>query len=203
MEVEREDVIAFIKDNYLLFIGFCIPLVIFFLFMLVQSINRSIIDDPEYGAIFVADYDSFSRYKPYTVLVEHGKLVIEKNRPEPGSERELDYTKHPAVFFFDNRTLATRRLNIDFSKVAPNNKIISKEIDELNRKPMTTDRVSPDGYMFSYRTGKADAMVAGLFNSSFQHQGHAIYKGSKIINIVYEGKRITDPQFLAWVDTSK
>jgi hypothetical protein len=70
----------------------------------------------------------------------------------------------------------------------------------INLYPLSTERVSGDGYMFSYRTGKADAMVAGLFSSSIYHQGHAIYKGSKIINVVYEGKRVVDPQFLAWVD---
>ncbi|MBU0800409.1 MAG: hypothetical protein KKA05_05330, partial [Alphaproteobacteria bacterium] len=92
------------------------------------------------------------------------------------------------------------RLEIDFNKVAPNNKVVDDDITAINRWPLLTERVSPDGYMFSYRTGKADALVAGLFSSSYYHQGYAIYKGSKIINIIYGGKRIADPQFLAWID---
>lgn len=199
--MDRDQIIAFAKENIPLLIGFSIPLVLLFLFLTVQSINRAIIRNPEYSAVFVADYDGFSRYKPYTVLVEHGKLVIEKNRPEPGSTHPLDYSKVPSIFYFDHKTLQTKRLNIDFNNVAPNNKILSDELNEINRYPLLTERASPDGYMFSYRSGKADAMVAGLFNSSFYHQGYAIYKGSKIINIVYGGKRITDPQFLAWVES--
>lgn len=200
--MDRDELRTLIKDNFPLFIAFCVPLVLLFLFLTAQSINRALIRNPEYSAVFVADYDGFARYKPYTVLVEHGQLVIERNRPEPGSDRELDYSRTPSIFLFDNRTLSTRRLNIDFNNVAPNHKIVSPEITAINKNPLLTERVSPDGYMFSYRAGKAETMVAGLFKSSFHHQGYAIYKGGKIINIVYGGKRITDPQFLAWVDTS-
>lgn len=202
MELERDDIIRFIRENFPLFIGFCIPLVLLFLFLTIQSINRAIIRDPQYGAVFVADYFPFDRYKPYTVLIERGKLIIEKNKPEPGSTIPLDYSKVPSLFYFDPSTMKTRKLNIDFNKTAPNGKIIGPELSMINQHPLSTERVSGDGYMFSYRSGKADAMVAGLFSSSFYHQGHAIYKGSKIINIVYEGKRVVDPQFLAWVEVS-
>lgn len=202
MELEREQIIAFIKENFPLFIGFCIPLVLLFIFLLAQSINRAIIRDPVYGAVFVADYFPYDRYKPYTVLIEHGKLVIEKNKPEPGSNVPLDYSKVPSLFFFDPATMKTRKLNIDFNSLTPNGKVIGPEMTMINSHPLSTERLSGDGYMFSYRAGKADAMVAGLFSSSFYHQGHAIHKGSKIINIVYEGKRVVDPQFLAWVEVT-
>lgn len=199
--MDRDQIKAFARENIPLLIGFSIPLILLFLFLTIQSINRAIIRNPAYSAVFVADYDAFSRYKPYTVLVEHGKLVIKKNQPEPGSTQSLAYDKHPALFYFDHKTLQTKRLQIDFNNVAPNDKILSPEIDEINRYPLLTERLSPDGYMFSHRSGKADAMVAGLFKKSFYHQGYAIYKGGKIINIIYGGKRITDPQFLAWVDS--
>jgi hypothetical protein len=202
MELEREDIIRLIRENFPLFIGFCIPLILLFLFLTVQSINRAIIRDPQFAAVFVADYFPYDRYKPYTVLVEHGKLVIEKNKPEPGSNVPLDYSKVPSLFFFDPSTLKTRKMNINFNNVTPTGKISDPELTMINSHPLSTERISGDGYMFSYRTGKADAMVAGLFSSSFYHQGHAIYKGSKIINIVYEGKRVVDPQFLAWVEVS-
>lgn len=198
--MDRDQKTSFIRENTPLLIGFSIPLLIFCAVMLFQSISRSIIHDPAYSAVFVADYDAFNRYKPYTVLVEHGKLVIEKNLPEPDSERVPDYSKKPSIYYFDHKTKQTRRLDIDFDNVAPNNYIVSPELSAINRRPLLTERLSPDGYMFSYRSGKADAMVAGLFNSSFQHQGYAIYKGGKIINITHNGKRIADPQFLAWID---
>ena len=76
-----------------------------FLFLTIQSINRAIIRDPVYGAVFVADYFPSDRYKPYTVLIEHGKLVIKKNQPEPGSNIPLDYSQVPSLFFFDPATL--------------------------------------------------------------------------------------------------
>lgn len=201
--MEPDRLRTLIKENLPLFIGFCIPLVLLFLFLTFQSINRAIIRDPLYGAVFVADYFPFDRYKPYTVLVEHGKLVVQRNKPEPGSDVALDYSKTPNIFFFDPATLSTRRLNIDFSKATANGHVLSREIDMINGYPLTIDRLSPDGYMFSYRAGKADAMVAGLFSSSFYHQGHAIYKGGKIFNIIHNGKRIADPQFLAWVETGR
>lgn len=202
-EPQNSNLSKMIRENLPLFIGFCIPLVILFVFLTFQSINKSIIRDPLYGAVFVADYFPDDRYKPYTVLVEHGKLVIQRNKPEPGSVVQPDYTKMPSLFYFDPKTLQTRYMNIGFKDISQSGRVLSPEIDMVNAyQPLIAERVSPDGYIFSYRAGMAENKVAGVVSSSFYHQGHAIYKGGKIINIVYGGRRVLDPQFLAWVNVS-
>jgi hypothetical protein len=196
MDIDNDELKSLIRENFPLVIGFSIPLVIFAIVMIVSAVNRAIIEDPQYSAVFVTNYNQFDRYKPYTVLVEHNKLVIEKNKPEPGSDHMLDYNQTPLIFLFDHTTLGTRLLSIDFNNVA-NDKVVSPDLTALNSHELITDRLSPDGYIFSFRTGKAES---GLFSASFFHQGYAVYKGSKIINILYNGRRIPDPQFLAWVD---
>lgn len=201
--MDREDIHRFIRENTPLVICFCVPLVILFIVLTFQAAQRAAIKDPQFGAVFVTNYDGFSRHRPYDVLVEHGKLVVEKMPADPRPEiPPPDYSVKPLIFFFDNRTQNVTLLNIDFNKVAPNDRIVSPDITAINNKPLVTSRLSPDGYMFSYRVGRAEKLVAGLFKSSVSHQGYAVYKNSKIIPLVYGGKRVINPQFLAWVDTS-
>lgn len=193
--MDNDELKSLIRENFPVVIGFCIPLVLFGLIMAINIVNRAIIDDPQYSAVFVINYNAFDRYKPYTVLVEHNKLVIQKNQPEPESTHELDYSQKPTIFLFDHTTMNSRPLEIDFNMVA-NNKIVSPDITLVNSHNLSQERLSPDGYTFGFRTGKTES---SLFSAGYFHQGFAIYKGSKIINITYNGRRIPNPQFLAWV----
>lgn len=182
----------FVHENYALLVGITLPLALMLLFFIAGRTATVTVADPQYDVVYATNYYDHPN-QIFDLRVTDNKLVINV-RPDKNG----DYYNMPTIYIFDHKTMTSRRIDIDFKNIV-DGKVVDSDLDDLNKKTLSTANESPDGYRFEYNSRSGHGGLAGeLFGFGRRYGNTYILKnGPRSISLdadqaVYNGR------FLAW-----
>lgn len=185
---------AFLKENFVIVIGISLPLVLMAVFFLAGQSAKTLVDDPQYDALFVTNYNAHWEGQPWEIEVENGRLEISY---EPDEDDQHHYGK-PQIYIVDHETQRVELLDIDFDDIKEGKQVAA--LDALNKKKLLEQAESPDGYRFEpYYRGGHGGIMGDLFGFGRSRYTYALVKEPRTIP-VKGPQRMYGATFLAWID---
>jgi hypothetical protein len=189
----------FFKDNFVLFVGLALPVLLMIGFMVVSSLPPSG-EAPKYDLVFTTNDYRNNQASPVSVnlVVKNGVLTAQYTK----LKGENNYgTYWPSLYLFDAKTQGVRKLEFGLPK---NTETHDEVVEATKDMKLSTELKSPDGYELSdsyYRHG-------GLFNEVFFGWGGGsgnttITNGSRNVKLSPDNGRTYfytgQAQFMGWV----
>ncbi len=187
----------FLKENYALIAGVTLPLILMILFFLAGAVSRASVPDPEYDALFVANYYNINN-NSYKIRIEDGKLVISYKPADGRGPVGFDYPAKPELYIFDHATLKSRPFVIDYTPSA-DGRIMDSALDNLNKNKMLDSPVSPDGYTFSTDYDYNSGLFSDMFGFGRNRAAGVLRKDGRNI-LIKNSPYYYGASFVAWID---
>lgn len=187
----------FFKENYALVAGIVLPLALIAVFFLAGKVAVTSVPDPQYDAVFAANYFRSANYNRYKFGIDDGKLYIRLRPPKPGTA-STNY-REPVVYVFDHKTLYAKKIDIDFDNVVAG-KISDPELDALNRNRINPDPISRDGYKFEFKGRGGGGLFADIFGwRRYPRSSYVLRNGVRSVPVVGP-QSISAGYFIGWVE---
>lgn len=167
----------FLKDNFVLFVGIALPLVLVLLFFLAGQFSKQTVADPQYDAVFALDYYPNNVGNPYSISVDNGNIVIKKNEMD---DKNQPHIQKPRLYIFDHKTLQTRALEINLDNLV-NGVVLDHDLTALNEKTIIAGEVAPDGYRFDYHYRSGGGLFGELFGGYRYRSNYVLRKDNRTI----------------------
>ena len=185
---------AFFKDNFVLFAGISLPLLLTLIFFMATQIDKAHIDPPRYSVVFATDYNPTYSHYPYRILLENN--VIRFRYYPPGEKDTFRHYHKPRLFIFNPLTNNTREIelpNID----DPQSKM-DQPVKGITFKTLSSLKDSPDGFVFEYASRRNSNLMTEIFGGGYRsHSHHVLRKGSYKLAIPKSERY--NSQFIAWI----
>lgn len=188
----------FLKENIALALGISLPLILMAFFFIAGEAATVAVDNPQYDAVFAANYNDNDPNQPWRIGVDEGKLTILFR--QPANTPAAPYYNKPQIYRFNHNTLRADLVDINFDNIV-DGKVSDPDLDALNEKKLNPGPESPDGYRFDYHYRSSGGGLAGeLFGfGRYNGSSYAMIKGPRAIPV--EGPMpYYQAKFLAWVE---
>lgn len=187
----------FFKENYALVAGIVLPLALIAVFFIAGKAAVTSVPDPQYDAVFVANYSPNANNNRYKFGIDDGKLYIRLRSPKPGTASRT--YREPVVYVFDHKTLYAKKIDIDLDNVVAG-KISDPELDALNQNRINPDPISRDGYKFENVGWGGGGLFADIFGGRQRTRSpYVLKKGVRSVPVVGP-ETIYAGLFIGWVE---
>lgn len=195
----------FIKENFVLFLGLALPIVLVVLFLLSSSLPRHFATPPAYKLI-LADYDTHYHREEngYTVKLlvdKDGKLQMRLTPVKDGYG-----SQSPHLLVYDGQRDSVQKVDISLPDAGAYTGPVTLPVKEAENYTIDTTNKAPDGYAFLHSRGGGGGIVTGVFGGGYRHQRMYIKKGMASFKLPeidgYYGY-YGDDTFIGWVVEEK
>ena len=150
----------FLKENWVLCVGFSLPLLLTLLFFMSTQIALSSIDPPRYSVVFYEDYGRTD--DPYRLVVKGHQLYF---LYFPLTE-ENNYRKRTKPRLFIYNPVTDTKQEIELPSVDDPLIKVDELVQGLPAKKLTTLEQSPDGYIFDTKYRGDGNLITYMFGGS-------------------------------------
>ena len=187
-----------LKENYALIAGVLLPLALIAVFFVAGNMRLSTVPDPMYDAVFATNYSERSVNNPYKIGLDGGKILIRFRQPREG--KALQHLRDPIIYVFDHANPEARKVDIDFGNIV-GGQVVDPDLDDLNKRKISSSSLSPDGYRFSFRPRNGGGgLIRGLFGGSNRlRSNYALVKDGRVIPVVGP-EALWNAHFIGWIE---
>ena len=183
----------FLKENWVLCVGFSLPLLLTLLFFISTQITLSSIDPPRYSVVFYEDLNYARTNDPYRLVVKGHQLYFQYF---PLTE-ENNYQKWTKPRLFVYNPVTDTKQQIELPSVGDPLIKVDQLVQGLPPKKLTTLEQSPDGYIFDKQYRSDGNLMTYMFG------GSRSYRDVLLINDSYSVKipnvKRNHARFVGWL----
>lgn len=183
----------FLKENWVLFVGFSLPLLLTLLFYISTQIALSSIDPPRYSVVFYEDQNYARDNDPYRLVVKGHQLYFQYF-PLTEKNNNRKWTK-PRLFIYNPVTGSKQE--IELTSVDDPLIKVDQLVQGLPAKKLTTTKKSPDGYIFDKQYRGDGNLMTFIFGGSRSRGEVLLIKDSYSVEIPNVGRHAT--HFVGWL----
>lgn len=183
----------FLKENWVLCVGFSLPLLLALLFYISTQIAQSSIDPPRYSVVFYEDQNYARDRDPYRLVVKGHQLYFQYF-PLTEKNNYREWTK-PRLFIYNPVTDCKQEIELP-SVDDPLIKV-DQLVQGMPAKKLTTTKESPDGYIFDKQYRGDGNLMTFMFGGSRTHSDILLINDSYSVEIPNVERYAT--HFVGWL----
>jgi len=171
----------FLRDNAFLVAAVALPGLVVLFFLLATGIPSLTVDPPRYDVVIRGfhQWDGGHARVGYDVNVRNGRIEIIVRALEPNG-----YSRKPALFLFDHRTLSTSEIPVSLEGSAePADLPRTIVVDVEGGRRISPDERAPDGYVVQQRAYHNSGLMGDVFGMHRYTPGLVLTKGGRTIEI--------------------
>ena len=169
----------FLKENWVLCVGFSLPLLLTLLFYVSTQIVLSSIGPPRYSVVFFEDKNYDRNNNPYRLVVKGHQLFFQYF---PLTE-ENNYRKWKKPRLFIYNPVTDSKQEIELPSIDDPLIKVDELVQGLSAKKLMTLEQSPDGYIFDTKYRGDGNLMTYMFGGSRSHSGVLLTKDSHRVKI--------------------
>lgn len=179
-----------IKENFVLAVGLCLPVIMVAAFLLTSAIPRMITPAPQFSVVFsVQSYNSSDYNVRYFIDKDAIKAKVDKR----GKETTPYYLEE--LYIYNPIEKKLRKIEFTPPSNAGHAEVTVESVKDLK---VSTKETSPDGYQFS-RHDRNRSGGLFFFDGGYR-EGYRLHKGAASYNIPDSPNRYgSNVKFLGWV----
>ena len=190
----------FLKENFALVIGVCLPLILIAFFFLASRAPRELADDPKYSVVFATNYNPNWTDHLWRIEIENDKLRIRHNAK---ADKDRHYYNKPQIYVFDHKVLQANLLDFDYENIT-DGYVTDSTLDEFNANRFIIKQTSPDGYRLEYDYNSSNRGLMGeIFGFGRRYRNSYVLKKGTYAIPLKTPHRVHQAHFIAWIDNEQ
>ncbi len=183
---------SFIREQFVIILGICLPLILIGIFLIAKNVSEKLVDPPQYKAVYLIQ--DYSHYGDLKFSVKDGKLTATyKDKQDDSDESVINAT----LFIYDPATDNTKTTPIDIPTLEKN-ETVSLQIPGIEHLSFQKGKTAPDGYhyLYKYRNG---GLFMEIFGGHSSRNSDFLHKKGRYISLPTSSYRYADVDFIGWV----
>lgn len=184
----------FLKENWVLCVGFSLPLLLTLLFFMSTQIALSSIDPPRYSVVFYEDLSYGRTDDPYRLVVKGHQLYFQYF---PLTE-ENNYRKWTKPRLFIYNPVTDTKQEIELPSVDDPLIKVDELVQGLPAKKLTTLEQSPDGYIFDTKY-RGDGNLMTYMFGGYRRSYRAVFLINDSYSVKIPNVNRNRARFVGWL----